>query len=184
MRIDPISTIARPYAAAAFAEALAENKVSDWGMLLNAAALMTENLAVRTLLGRPGIAPSRLSHFYCEVLAPMLSPESTRFLELLATYRRLPALPEIARLYQARREIFEKKISVRVISAIPLEETYQKKLSDTLTRRLERQILLECEVDASLMGGAIVKIGDKVLDGSVRGKLQRMIEYISGKSLG
>src|SRR6187455_1150605 len=100
MRTDQMSAIARPYASAAFAEALAEDNVAAWGAMLNAAAMVTENAAVRVLLGRPGLEPSRLAAFYCEVLAPMLNPAGSRFLELLAAYRRLPVLPDIARLFQ------------------------------------------------------------------------------------
>src|SRR5436190_22449821 len=127
MRTDQISIVARPYAAAAFAEALSENQVPAWGAMLDAAANITENQSVKVLLGRPGIDPARIARFYCEVLAPLLNEEGARFLALLASYRRLPVLPEIARLYQEKREVFEKKVTVQVISAVALDEPYQKK---------------------------------------------------------
>lgn len=179
-----MSAIARPYAAAAFAAATADETIQDWSAMLGAAALVTEDASVKHLLRRPGIEPARLAQFYCDVLAAGLSAEQKRFLTLLADYRRLPLLPEIARLFQAKQDAYENKMTVDVVSAIPLDASYQKKLSDTLTKRLQCRIELECTVDPALMGGALVRIGDSVLDGSVRGKLTRMIEYISGKSLG
>ena len=92
--------------------------------------------------------------------------------------KRLPVLPDIAALFASYRAEREKTVEVELISAFPLDETYKDKFTNSLTRRLQRTVSLQCDVDATLLGGAIVRAGDLVIDGSVRGKLNRLLESL------
>lgn len=172
-------TIARPYAIAAFEFALEKNALSAWETMLNAASLLTQDSSVQKLLTSPRVTSQQLASLYCDVLQKELTTEMTHFIRLLAEYNRLSVLPDIAELFKAFCAEQEKKLNVQVTSAVQLSQGYQEKLIDALTKRLHRQVLLACEVDPQLLGGAIITAGDIVIDGSVRGKLDRMVKFIS-----
>lgn len=173
-----LTTIARPYASAAFEYALSKHALPEWeGMLLSAATLVKLD-KINLLLSSPEMSSSRLAELFSDVLAKVLDPEKINFIKLLAENKRLPVLPEIAELFANYRADYEKTIDVQVVSAIELNKSYQKKLVNKLTHRLQRRVSLQCEVDPSLLGGAIVRAGDMVIDGSVRGKLNRLLESL------
>ncbi len=177
-----MTTIARPYAIAAFEYASAVNAIPFWEEALQAGSLISQDAAVQQLLTNPKVSQKQILDLYCDVLAKVLNTETTNFIHLLAQNHRLSALPEIAELFKAYRAASEKTLKVNVTSAVALDKTYQQKLVAALIKRLDRQVSLECSLDANLLGGAIIRAGDTVIDGSVRGKLNRMIEFISGIS--
>lgn len=183
MMTGKLITIARPYAMAAFEYAVTKQEVPAWENMLAAAALVTQDTRVQQLLASPAISEAERVNFYSAVLAQVLNPEQTNFLHLLGEYNRLLALPDIAELFKFYRALQEKKLTVRVTSATALDETYQRRLVEALTKRLARHVSLECVIDENLLGGAIISAGDMVIDGSIRSKLNRMIEFISGTSL-
>ncbi|MEO8400885.1 MAG: F0F1 ATP synthase subunit delta [Gammaproteobacteria bacterium] len=178
-----MTTIARPYAVAAFEFASAKNTLPAWEAMLDAAAILAEDPAVQRLLTNPRVTVKQLAKFYSDVLAKSLDSDRANFIHLLAEYNRLPALPEIAALFKQYQAAKEKTLTVQVTSAVNLDEKYKHKLAAALTKRFKRQVSLECNIDADLLGGAIIAAGDTVIDGSIRGKLSRMIEFISGISL-
>lgn len=178
MMTEKLTTIARPYAQAAFEYALDNNDVVHWERMLSQAASITQNKTMQDLLVAPEITTSQLVDIYVGILETQLDQQKKNFISLLGEYKRLSALPEIANLFSTYRAQYEKTITVQVSSAIPLDEANQQKFIDALTRRLKRKVSLECKVDSSLIGGALVRAGDLVIDGSVRGKLNRMLEFI------
>jgi len=180
MNTDQLTTIARPYAAAVFAEAIQHKNMSAWRKLLDVACMITQDSAVQALLLQPGIRPNQLADFYCDLLSGLLNDEQKNFIHLLANNRRLSALPEIAMLFRLRQEEFEKILTVNVRSAIPLSEAWRARLSDKLSNKLQRKIELDCAIDDTLIAGVIVAAGDRVMDGSVRGKLERLSEEVLG----
>lgn len=173
-----MTTIARPYAIAAFESALANNALAAWEALLNAAALVAEDPLVVRVLTNPAVSSKDLEGLFCDVLTSMLDDEKRNFIRLLAEKQRLAALPDIAELFRQYRAEHEKTLSIQVTSAIALESSYQTKLMNSLTKRLQRKVTLECHTDPTLLGGAIVRAGDTVIDGSVRGKLNRLLESL------
>lgn len=179
MKLTKMTTIARPYALAAFEFAVSQGTMPAWEAMLNAASLVTQDQNVQQLLTIPNVTARQLVNMYSEVLAKLLNPEMMNFLQLLAENDRLSVLPDIAELFKSYRAEQERKLNVRVTSAVQLSDSYQQKLIDLLTKRLHRQVTLECDVDPNLLGGAIITAGDTVIDGSVRGKLDRMVKFIS-----
>jgi len=97
-----------------------------------------------------------------------------RFLRVVADNGRLALLPEIAQLYAAQRAEAERKVQAEVVSAFPLDDAQRQALVEALKRRLGREVSLDVRVDESLIGGAIVRAGDLVIDGSVTGQLERL----------
>jgi F-type H+-transporting ATPase subunit delta len=183
MKTGKMTTIARPYALAAFEYASAHNAIPEWEAALSAGAVLSDDESVQQLLMNPKVTLKQIGDLYTDVLGKMLNAEVTNFFHLLTQNHRLSALPEIAELFKAYRAAQEKTLNVTVTSAVVLDDSYKQKLSEALTKRLKRQVLLKCNLDAKLLGGAVISAGDMVIDGSVRGKLNRMIEFISGISL-
>jgi F-type H+-transporting ATPase subunit delta len=173
-----MTTIARPYATAAFEYALAHKDLPAWEMMLVSAASVTSNASVIQLLSSPKVTTQQIADLYCEVLASQLDAARKNYILLLAENERLFALPAIAIAFQLARAAQEKTMLVEVISAVKLEDDYQQKLVKALTVRLQRQVELQCKIDPSLLGGAIIRAGDTVIDGSIRGKLTRLNEFI------
>jgi F-type H+-transporting ATPase subunit delta len=101
-------------------------------------------------------------------------------MQLLADNNRLAVLPEIATQYAVLRAEVENTVEVTVTSALPLDAAQSEKLTQALTRRLRRTVRLHAEVDASLIGGAIVRAGDFVVDGSLRGRIERLGNTMAG----
>jgi F-type H+-transporting ATPase subunit delta len=178
MMTEKLTTIARPYALAAFEYALDKNNLASWESMLRMASQIVQDKTMVTLLSNPDITQQQLVEVFSEILADKMDNEKRNFLDLLAEYGRLDALPEMAELFAKYRAEHEKTITVQVSSAIPLSATHQQKIIDALTKRLKRKVSLQCEVDESLIGGALIRAGDLVIDGSIRGKLDRLIESI------
>lgn len=179
MKLTNMTTLARPYAIAAYEFALTQHALPAWEAMLDAASLLTQDAHVQRLLASPAVTTSQLASLYCDVLAKRLNVEMTNFIRLLAEYGRLSILPDVAELFRSYQAEQEKKLDVQVISAVPLSDAYQQTLIETLTKRLQRQVTLSSAVDPHLLGGAMIVAGDTVMDGTVRGKLDRMAKFIS-----
>ena len=173
-----MTTLARPYATAAFEYALQKNALPAWDGMLASAAMLAKDKKVLSLLANPTVSKKKMADFFCDVLSAVLDTEKRNFIRLLAENHRLSVLPEMARLFAAYRAEEEKKLTVQVMSATVLDDAYQQKLMAVLSKRLQRQVSLQCAIDPSLLGGIIVKAGDRVMDGSVRGKLNRLYESL------
>jgi F-type H+-transporting ATPase subunit delta len=169
--------IARPYARAAFEYAKDNKQLAEWKAFLESAQVMVTHPAMAFLLNKPEVPPKQIYDVVSDVLGKILDKEKANFLLLLAEEKRLPIIPEIAGLYQNYYEALEKCSQVRVITATKTDVGFEKQLTQALTNRLQSAVTLQCEVDETLLGGAVIYIGDRVIDGSVRGKLTRLLEF-------
>jgi F-type H+-transporting ATPase subunit delta len=164
-------TLARPYARAAFAIARDGGKLAGWSDALGFAARVAADPQVAALLGHP-----RLGR---DDAVALLAPEGADaafadFLGLLFDNRRLPLLPEIAGLYDELRLESERVVKARVTSATALPAAELESIKAALKKRFGREVEVESAVDAALIGGAVIDAGDVVIDGSLRGKLERL----------
>jgi F-type H+-transporting ATPase subunit delta len=181
-----LATTARPYARAAFASAGAASQLVDWGVFLGRAAATVQDPQVLPLIGNPRVALSGLVDFLLELATTgkpataQLAAEQRNFLQLLADNRRLKLLPKIAAQFEVLRSEAERVADVEVISAQALSGEQTKKLQAVLERRLGRTVRLHAQVDQSLIGGAIVRYGDFVVDGSLRGRIERLGAAMAG----
>jgi F-type H+-transporting ATPase subunit delta len=181
-----LATTARPYARAAFASAGAASQLVEWGAFLGRAAAAVHDPQVVPLIGNPRVPASQLVDFLLEVAiagkppAAELAVEQRNFLQLLADNRRLKLLPEIAAQFEVLRSEAERIADVDVISALALTGEQSKRLQAVLERRLGLAVRLHPQVDKSLVGGAIVRYRDFVVDGSLRGRIERMGAAMSG----
>jgi F-type H+-transporting ATPase subunit delta len=129
---------------------------------------------VENLFGDPRVSTQQLAELIIGVCGDGLSELGQNFVRVLSQYRRLDVLPEITALYELQKAEFENSVDVSVTSAVPFDEKQRKQLIASLKKRLGRDIRLHCETDENLIGGAVVRADDLVIDGSLRGKLSRL----------
>ena len=168
------TTIARPYARAAFEEARAAQRLELWSEALHVAAAVVADPRVVALLGNPHVTPEELAQLVTGIAGARLGDEGVNFVRTLAANRRLAVLPQIAGLFDTLKDAEQGVADVTVTSAAPLDAGRRKALSAALERRLKRTIRLHCATDPALIGGAVVKSGDLVIDGSLRTRLERI----------
>lgn len=167
-------TIARPYAKAAFEHARERNALARWSELLATASAVVADPSVEKLLSSPRVTPAQLVELIAGVIGGSLDEQGKNFLNTLAQNRRLGLLPEIAVNYEKLRAEIEQIADVHVTSAIALNDTQRTRLTAALKKRLRREVRLHESVDSSLIGGAIVRSGDLVIDGSLKAGLDRL----------
>jgi F-type H+-transporting ATPase subunit delta len=170
-------TIARPYASAVFAIAQEKGDFQSWSELLTVVAQCAQSSEVQTVFHSPAVSDEQAVDFLADI-AGEISGDARGFLLLLAENNRLMLLPEIAELYEQLRADAEQKLFADVITARPLTEAQKNKIATALKKRLGKEITLNESVDENLLGGAIIRAGDLVIDGSALGKLNRLASAI------
>ena len=171
-------TVARPYAQAAFDEARKLGDLKGWSDTLQAAAQSMANAEVRAVVTSPRVIRSQLESLML-ALSGGSSQGEQNFIKLLTESQRLTLLPEIAAHFEALRAEEEKSVDVLVTTAFDLDETQKQKMTVALKKRLGREIRLSCAVDNKLLGGAIIRAGDKVIDGSARSQLSELANALA-----
>ncbi|HYX73134.1 MAG TPA: F0F1 ATP synthase subunit delta [Steroidobacteraceae bacterium] len=167
-------TIARPYARAAFEEARKNGGLAPWSEALQAAAIVVQDPRVANLLDNPRVTAEQLAELVDGIAAAPLGEHGANFVRTLAVNHRLGYLPEIAELFDDLKDDAEGVEDVTVTSAAALDEAQRRKLGAALERRLRRKVRLHCEIDPGLIGGAVLRAGDLVIDGSLRTRLERI----------
>jgi F-type H+-transporting ATPase subunit delta len=120
------------------------------------------------------VTAAQRADLFIKVGGERLNEKCANFLRVLAGNRRLQLLPEISAMFEILRRDAESTIEAQMVSAFPATEEQKARVVESLRRRLNREVELSCAVDRSLLGGAIIRAGDLVIDGSVRGKLERL----------
>ena len=172
-------TIARPYAKAVFQLASGQKRLAPWSGALAAAAAVVQDERVAALIGSPAVTPAQLAEFTSGVAVAAVGEagfdeQAKNFIATLAANRRLDLLPEIAARYEQLRAEAERVIDVTVTSAVALSDAQRAAITRALGKRLEREVRLHCSLDPALIGGAVVRAGDLVIDGSVRAGLSQL----------
>jgi len=169
-----LTKLARPYAKAAFEMALADAALPKWSRMLGTAAVVVANAEVCNLIANPGVAESAVAKLVIDTGGDRFTPKFAHYLSVLADNERLSLLPEIRSMFTDLRLAEEKELAVKVISAIELTDDQKKRMSDALALRFDRNIELRATVDPALLGGAIIHAGDMVIDGSIKGELNKL----------
>ena len=174
-----LATLARPYAIAAFKAAKESNKLSAWSGMLSILSSASQHERVSMLLESPDLPAEVKAHRLAEVCGDELDSSAKLFLQALAEHNRLPLLPEVLTQFEELKAKEEESIDVEVLSAFELTETQVEEIKSTLNKRFDKQINIESSVDKTLIGGAIIRAGDLVIDGSARGKLARLADTLT-----
>jgi F-type H+-transporting ATPase subunit delta len=174
-----LSTMARPYAKAAFEYALSSGELDQWSKMLLTAASVAEQPKVAELLASPSATAAKLSSVFVDLCGDELSQQGANFVSELAKNKRLSLLPQISEQFEVLKAQQQRSVDVVVTSAFPLDDAQEKQLADKLSAKLNRDVQMHTEVDKSLLGGVLIRAGDLVIDGSVRGKLAKLAEVMN-----
>ena len=172
-----LTTIARPYAKAAFDFAVEKQAVEKWAEMLNFVALVSENETMKPLLSG-SMASNKLAELFIGVCGEQLDAHGQNLIKVMAENGRLDVLPAVVELFAELRNDWSKEVEAQVLSAFELSEEQKQQIIVSLTNRLARKVKLNCSIDNSLIAGVIIKAGDLVIDGSVSGKLNRLAEKL------
>lgn len=174
-----LTTVARPYAKAAFQFAQEAGALEQWEKMLGLAAGLSQQAEMQAYLAQPEIDADTRVKAFAEVGAEQFDDACLNFLAQCAEHKRLAALPEIYRLFHQLLMQVEKASDVEVVSAYELSDDDVAALVTSLKQRLGRDINVNSRVDNALLGGVIIRAGDTVIDGSVRGRLARLAEQLN-----
>ena len=167
-------TIARPYAQAAFLFAEQHHTLKDWSEMLALLAAISSDPAMAAVIDNPQLTETQVADLFISIGGERVNEKCQNFIRLLAENGRLQLLPDIAAAFEVQRREAEHTVQAQLVTAYPASETQKDAVIAALKKRLERDIELECSTDPGLLGGAIIHAGDLVIDGSIRGKLERL----------
>ena len=169
-----ISTLARPYARAAFELARDQNALAGWDDMLSLASEIVSDDSMAALLESPEVNAADAVKLITDIGGEAFDDSFRGFLKVLSINGRLQLLPQTTVLYQQFRAEAENRLRVRVVSAVPLDDDQAQRMRAALARRFECEIELDNEIDKGVIGGAVVYAGDQVIDGSLRGRLEKL----------
>lgn len=172
-----LTTIARPYAKAAFDFAVEKEALEQWAQMLTFAAEVTNNEEIAELLSG-SISAEKLTEIFIAVCGEQFDEYGQNLIKVMAENGRLRAFPEVCSEFIALKQEHEKKADVDIISATELSKEQLADISSKLEQRFERKVNLNCSVDETLLGGVIIRAGDLVIDNSARGQLNRLSDAL------
>lgn len=172
-------TLARPYAKAIFEHALATDTLDAWALMLEKQKQIASDEAFIRFVQNPSVSPAQQAELIYKILQHVQGELTDKhclhnFVELLAKNKRLSILPQVHDLFASMRAEHEKTLTVEVFSFAPLSGSQEEALIRTLEKRLNKKIALQISIDKNLLGGAVIIAGQLVIDGSVRGKLEKL----------
>lgn len=169
-----LATLARPYAVAAFKRAQETGSATKWSASLAFLSTVISAKEIDAIVNNPKVTKERLSALLLDIGQGTIDVENENFLKLLIQNSRLDLLPQIAAQFEQYKADHEGYVDAEVTSAFALSTEEQKKLAINLEKKLNKKVRINITVDQSLIGGILVRAGDSVIDGSVRGQLQHM----------
>lgn len=169
-----LTTAARPYARAAFDIANTHGEQQQWTDMLGFMSAVAHDPTMSALLDSPGLSQAQAADIFISVCEEKIDQRAKNFVKLLAENDRIKLLPEITALYEHYRADAEGSVDAEVISAQEINDAQLSKIAASLKTRLGKEVRLTSKIDASLIGGAIVRAGDLVIDGSLSGRLDKL----------
>jgi len=169
-----LTTAARPYARAAFDIANKNGEQQQWTEMLSIMAAIAYDPTMNALLDSPGLSQEQSAEMFIKVCEDKVDQRAKNFIKLLAENGRVKLLPEIAALYEHYRADAEGSIDAEVISATETSEAQLEKIAAALKTRLGKEVRVTSKIDPTLIGGAIIRAGDMVIDGSLSGRLNKL----------
>lgn len=168
------TTIARPYAQAVFELAQSRKELPRWSQMLQLVATVAADERVAAVIGNPNLDKAQVAKLFLDICSEQLNAEAQNLVRLLVENDRMDVLTEIAGLYEVYRADAERTVEAQVVSAFPMDAAQQQQIITSLKKRLDREVTLSCETNKNLLGGAIIRAGDLVIDGSVTGQLDKL----------
>ncbi len=174
-----LTTLARPYAKAAFEFASSAGSVQPWFEALEISAAVAEQDRMKQALGAADLSAEQKASIFIEVCGDKMDESQKNFIHTLASNKRLALLPFVKELFAGMKALQEKTIDVEVTAAYELSVDLINKLAQALSARLDCNVNVQGSVDQSLLGGVVIHSGDVVIDGSVRGRLAKLAKVMT-----
>lgn len=174
-----LTTLARPYAKAAFEYAKESNALAQWAEQLSVAAAVSQSETVGKVLSSPVHTTAEKGDVFVNLCGDSLGSQGQNFVRNLAANKRLGLLPAISELFEQFKANLEKSVDVNVSSAFELPKDTLDKLAAALQSNLGREVSLQSSIDESLLGGVVIRAGDTVIDDSVKGRLAKLAEAMN-----
>jgi len=168
------ATIARPYANAAFDQAIEEGKLGEWSSMLNLLSIIVSDENMRGVINNPKLSSEQLHQFIADICGDKLSKTANNFTKVLVDAERIGLAAEIFDLFEQKRAAVEGISEVDVISAYALDDAQINAISGSISKRLSKKIDINTKEDIDLIGGVIIRVGDSVVDASLRGRLKEL----------
>ena len=172
-----VTTIARPYAKAAFDFAVEQKAVDSWLEMLVFAAEVSKDSTLQQVI-HSSIAPDQLAQLFIQICGEQLNEYGHNLIKVMAENGRLSVLPDVLVEFTALKAELDKEVEAVITSAAALSDAEKTKIQKSLENRYQRKVRLTCQLDPSLMAGLVIKIGDDIIDASVRIKLTRLAEAL------
>jgi F-type H+-transporting ATPase subunit delta len=169
-----LATLARPYAFAVFKRAKEKKAAAKWSENLAFLSAVASDTDMAALIGNPKVKKDKLSELLLDICKGSIDEEGANFLKLLLQNNRLDLLPDIARQFEELKAEAEGYIKVDVLAAFPFAKDDEKKFAATLEKTLSKKVHMNVAIDKSLIGGVLVRAGDRVIDGSIKGQLDSL----------
>lgn len=173
------TTLARPYAKAAFHTAEASGQLTVWSKGLAVLAAVARQPRVAGFLADPSHNAGKQAQTLIDLCGNELDAKVQNFVLVLAANKRLGLVADIVELFEQLKAERERTVDVDVVSAFPMNAAAQQQLSTLLKQKLQREVKLSATVDSSLIGGVVVRAGDTVIDSSISGRLKKLAEAMS-----
>lgn len=173
-----LSTLARPYAEAAFKRAKQTNSAKAWSDALQFMSAVAQDFQLAEILGNPRIAKHKIESLLLDICQDQIHDEAKNLLKILVENGKVTLLPKISALYEELKAEDEGYVNVDLYSAYSLTKAEQGKYIAMLEKQLNKKINATVSVDKSLIGGILAKAGDKVIDGSIRGQLHQLAKRL------
>ena len=172
-----LTTIARPYAKAAFDFAVENQQLDQWSEMLVFAAEVANNEQIHELI-TSSLSAEQLAEIFIGVCGEQFDEHGQNLIKVMAENGRLRAIPDVCAEFHVLKKDYESKVDVEVISATELSEQQKTDIINKLEQRLERKVLLNCSIDETLLAGVVIRAGDLVIDNSARGRLDRLSDAL------
>ncbi len=167
-------TLARPYAQAAFEIAREKNQLAHWSEMLEVIVTLLSDPAVKGLIGHPKVAWQQLADLVLHVAGDRLDEQGKNFVRVLAANRRLNVAREVADLFNMLRAQAERTLQAEIVSAYEVTPEQEQMVAAALKKKFGREVRIHSRLDKSLIGGAVIRAEDMVIDGSITGQLDRL----------
>jgi F-type H+-transporting ATPase subunit delta len=174
-----LSTLARPYAKAAFEYANARGALAQWSSMFATLAGVVASERVSQQLSAPALTAEQQSKLLLDLCGDEIDAAGANFVRTLAANKRLPLLAAIREQFEQLKAQQEKTVEVEITSAFELDAAMQEKLATALKSKLSRDVKVHASVDPTLIGGVLIRAGDTVIDSSVRGRLAKLAEAMN-----